>query len=402
MGPERRGGRYQAPETTVGFVTPADWLVDSPRILGFVSVQALIAVSNALLLRRVDRYPSAAHRPKVSVLVPARDEEETIGDCVRSLLAQDYGDFEVAVLDDQSADRTSAVLAGFSHDRFRVTDGQPLPAGWNGKAWACQQLADAAQGELLLFTDADTVFQPQALRLAVDAMEATRADLLTAVTGSRVLTLGEQLTVPFVPWSILSLLPLVLSRLLPRSVAFTAANGKFLMFRRETYAAVGGHGSVKDHAAEDIAIAKAIRRLGYRWRLLDATRLVSARMYRGFRDSVAGFSKNLFALFNYRLLVALFVWGWLLTITWHPIVSAGVAIASGRAAPIVPAATVAIAAGIWLLTSFRFGLPWHLFLLGPAIVTVSSLVGIWAMVLALSGRAYWKGRRLAKRRPRFV
>jgi chlorobactene glucosyltransferase len=383
-------------------VTPFDWFVDSPRILGFVGVQALIAVSNALLLRRIDRFAPTAQRPKVSVLVPARDEEETIEACVRSLLAQDYQDFEVVALDDGSQDRTAAVLAGLESDRLRVLQGRPLPAGWNGKAWACQQLADTAQGDLLLFTDADTVFQSQALRLAVNAMEATQADLLTAVTGNRVLTLGEQLTVPFMPWSVLSLLPLAIARLLPRSVAFTAANGKFLLFRREVYAAVGGHGAVKNHATEDIAIAKAVRRLGYRWCLLDATLVVSARMYRGFSEAVAGFSKNLFALFNYRVLVALFVWGWLLTITWHPIVSVGAAIASGKALPVVPAATVVLTAGIWLLASSRFSLPWHLFLLGPAIVTVSAVVGIRAIVLALAGRACWKGRRLAKRRPRLI
>jgi len=379
-----------------------DWLVDSPRILGFVCVQALIAVTNALLLRRLGRFPPAAERPRVSVLVPARDEEESVGSCVRSLLAQDYGDFEVIVLDDGSRDRTSAVLAELDADRVRVIHGRPLPEGWNGKAWACQQLAAVAQGDLLLFTDADTVFQPETLRLAVDATEALRADLLTAVTANRVPSLGEQLTVPFVPWSVLSLLPLVVARALPRSVAFTAANGKFLLLRREVYAAVGGHGAVKNHATEDIAIAKAVRRLGYRWCLLDGTRLVSARMYRGLREAVNGFSKNLFALFNYRVLVALFVWVWLLTISWHPVISAASTIAVGGPAPIVPMATIFLQAGIWLLVSVRFALPRHLFLLGPAIVTVSSLVGIRAMVLALSGRAHWKGRRLAKRRPRLV
>jgi len=379
-----------------------DWLTDPQHILGFVGAQALIAVSNALLLRRLGAFPPAARRPRVSVLVPARDEEESVGACVRSLLAQDYGDFEVIVLDDGSQDRTSAVLAELDADRVRVLEGRSLPDGWNGKAWACQQLAAVAQGDLLLFTDADTVFQPETVRLAVNATEALRADLLTAITANRVPSLGEQLTVPFVPWSILSLLPLVVTRVLPRSVAFTAANGKFLLFRREVYEAVGGHGVVKDHATEDIAIAKAVRRLGYRWCLLDGTRFVSARMYRGLRGAVNGFSKNLFALFNYRVLVALFVWVWLLIITWHPIVSAVAVIATGKVMPFGPVATIVLAAGIWLLASLRFGLPWHLFLLGPAIVTVSAFTGIRAMVLVLTGRAEWKGRRLAARRPRLI
>jgi len=378
------------------------WLSDSQHILGFVGAQALIAVSNALLLRRMDRFPPAARNPRVSILVPARDEEDSIGPCVQSLLAQDYGDFEVVVLDDGSKDRTPAVLAGLKMDRLRVFEGRPLPDGWNGKAWACQQLADSARGKLLFFTDADAVFQPETVRLAVNAMEATRADLLTAVTGNRVPTLGEQLTVPFVSWSILSLLPLVVTRLLPRSVAFTAANGKFMLFRREAYQSVGGHGAVKDHATEDIALAKSVRRQGYRWCLMDATHLVSARMYCGLRDAVAGFSKNLFALFNYRVLVALFVWVWLLAITWHPVVGVGAATASGKAIPFVSVATIVLAAGIWLLASLRFGLPRHLFLLGPAIVTVSAFVGLLAMVLALVGRSRWKGRTLVYRPARLI
>jgi chlorobactene glucosyltransferase len=383
-------------------VSVLGWIADPQHILGFVGAQALIAASNALLLRRIDRFPPAARSPKVSILVPARDEEDSIGPCVQSLLAQDYGDFEVIVLDDDSRDRTPAVLAGLKTDRLRVLQGRPLPDDWNGKAWACRQLADAARGELLLFTDADTEFRPETARLAVNAMEALRADLLTAITANRVLTLGEQLTVPFVTWSLLSLLPLIVTRLLPSSAVFTTANGKFMLIRREVYDAIGGHDAVKDDATEDIAIARSARRRGYRWRLLDATPLVNARMYRGLRDAVAGFSKNLFAVFNYRVLVALFVWVWLLTITWLPIVGVAAAIASGKTMPLAPAATIVLAGGIWLLASLKFGLPWHLFLLGPAIVTVSAFVGLRAMVLVLTGRAEWKGRRLLVRRPRLI
>jgi len=378
------------------------WLADPQHILGFVGAQALIAVSNALLLRRMSRFPPAARSPKVSILIPARDEEDSIGPCVQSLLAQDYGDFEVVVLDDGSNDHTLAVLAGLKTDRLRVLAGRPLPDGWNGKTWACRQLADAARGELLLFTDADTVFHPETARLAVNAMAASRADLLTAITTNRVPTLGEQLTVPFVTWSLLSLLPLIVTRLLPRSAIFTTANGKFMLFRREVYDAIGGHDAVKDDATEDIAIARSARRRGYRWRLLDATPLVSARMYLGLRDAVAGFSKNLFAVFNYRVLVALFVWVWLLTITWLPIVGVAAAVAAGKGMPLAPAATIVLAGGIWLLASLKFGLPRHLFLLGPAIVTVSAFVGLRAMVLVLTGRAEWKGRRLLVRRPRLI
>jgi hypothetical protein len=93
---------------------------------------------------------------------------------------------------------------------------------------------------------------------------------------------------------------------------------------------------------------------------------------------------------------------WLLTITWLPIIGVAAAIAASKAMPLAPAATIVLAAGIWLLASLKFGLPWHLFLLGPAIVTVSAFTGLRAVVLALTGRAEWKGRRLVVRRPRLI
>ncbi|MBM3330807.1 hypothetical protein FJY68_03015 [candidate division WOR-3 bacterium] len=125
-------------------------------------------------------------------------------------------------------------------------------------------------------------------------------------------------------------------------------------------------------------------------------------MYYGLRDAVAEFSTNLFALLNHLTLVALFVWAWLLTIAWYPIAEAAAAIARGSTVPPVSIATIAIAGGIWLLASLRFGLPWHLFLLNPAILTVSVFVGVRAMLLALTGLGYWKGRRLAARKPRLI
>ena len=137
----------------------------------FEAVLLLIALLNVWTLRRATRHKTAARLPKVSMLVPARNEEVTIERCIRSLLAQDYPDFEVLVLDDGSTDRTRAIvraLAG-ADPHLTALDGCPLPEGWLGKNWACAQLAARATGELLCFTDADTVCRPEALRVAVSA-----------------------------------------------------------------------------------------------------------------------------------------------------------------------------------------------------------------------------------------
>ena len=168
--------------------------------------------------------------PRVSVLVPARNEEANIGDCVRSLLSQDYPDFEVIVLDDGSRDRTGEILAELAarDPRLRVIAGRELPAGWLGKHWACQQLGEAADGELLLFTDADTRHGPRSLWNGAAASLAQGADLLTAFPRQEVVTWSEKLVVPFFPWSLLSFLPLALAYRV-RSPAFCAAIGQYML-----------------------------------------------------------------------------------------------------------------------------------------------------------------------------
>lgn len=380
------------------------FLTDSHRLLVFVGVQALIAVSNSILMRRLCSFRPAGNEPRVSVLVPARDEVQTIGPCVQSLLAQEYPDFEMVVLDDGSCDGTDRVLAGIDDARLRVLTGRTLPDGWTGKTWACSQLAAAATGALLFFTDADTVHAPDTLRRAVAALTSSRAQFVTAVTRNEVRTFGEQVTVPFIVWALMAILPLGIAYLLRRSRAFSAASGKFLLFRRAAYKQVGGHAAVRTEAAEDVALARRVKAAGMTWRLLDATDCVSARMYDGFRSAARGFSKNYFALFDYRVLVALFVWYWMLVITWHPLVSV---VVRGLERDFTAqfwsaAATIVLAAAIWLLVALKTRMPWHLFLLYPVTMTFAAGLGIWSLILTIAGRTGWKGRSLVRHRIRLV
>lgn len=385
-------------------MTASFTILDATRVLGFLLAQVLIALSNVILIRRLGGFPQCPRPPRVSVLVPARNEERDIESCVKSLLVQDYPDFEVIVYDDDSEDRTPAILSGMASERLRVITGTGRPPEWQGKAWACDQLAQAASGDILLFTDADTVHRPAALRCAVNALEAERLDLVTAIIGNRAETFGEQLTVPFAPWSMITLLPQVVSRAMPRLNAFTTANGQFILIRREAYRAIGGYGAVKNHATEDIALAKLARSRGCRVRLFDAVSLVTSRMYRGFAEARAGFSKNYFALFNYRLLVATFVWVWLMAITWYPLVVLISALVRGAPGPEFGTALLAVAAEclLWLIAARKCGFPLHVSLFYPAIITVSSVIGVQSIILAFRGKAMWKGRRLNGPRPRLI
>ncbi|MEO0080029.1 MAG: glycosyltransferase [candidate division WOR-3 bacterium] len=380
------------------------FFLDSYRILIFVTVQLMIAVSNSFLLQRPKRHQPLGPPRRVSILVPARNEAATIGACVNSLLGQDYPEFEVIVLNDQSQDRTGTILAGIASERLQVIDGAPVPDDWTGKNWACHQLAQRARGELMLFTDADTVFQPYALSAAVAMLEESNADMLTAIVRNVVPSLGEQITVPFLLWSIMAILPLGIAQIWRRSKALVAANGKFLLFSRNAYEMIGGHRAVKEEAAEDLALSRLIKGAGMKWRLIDGTGLAATRMYDGFLSAWRGFSKNFFAIFDYRLLPALFVWFWMLVITYHPLLTAGSLIIRGEFGAQFWAAvtTVGLSFVIWVITAGKMKLPLTVPFLYPITTTVASAIGITSLFLAVLRKSRWKGRRLPGHRIRLV
>ena len=376
------------------------WLYVEISAVAFGACLVLIALSNWRVLRRIDRYPSPLQTPRVSVLVPARDEEAHIGDCVRSLLAQEYPNFEVVVLDDHSTDRTAQILDALSAGdaRLRVLAGADLPAGWLGKHWACQQLAGASSGDLLLFTDADTRHGLRSVRHGVAALEAEEADLLTALPHEETITWAEQLIVPVVPWSIFTFLPLAAAYRL-RSPAWSVTVGQYMLFRQSAYSQIGGHAAVRNDPVDDIALGRRIRSQGFRWRLADASRDVSCRMYQNASQVVEGFSKNLFAAFGNRLLPFIGVWAWLGTALLLPI---AVLLADLFGAPI-PAldsaiALIGVAAGLtsWSICCLRFGLPARMVPLYPVTVLLALCIAVRSVVLVKRGRTTWKGRTLAQ------
>lgn len=357
-------------------------------IICFLAVLLLIALSNWRALRRLSDYASDADCPPVSILVPARNEELTIRDCVQSLLAQDYPEFEVRVLDDASTDGTLPILRGLAsdHPRLRLIDGLPLPAGWLGKHWACHQLAQSASTDLWLFTDADTLHQPRALRQAVAALQAHNADLVSAIPHQVLGTWGERLIVPLMSWSLFSFFPIQLAQRWPWPPLVMAV-GQFMLFRREAYWRVGGHAAVRCNTADDIALARRLVRFGGRWRLLDAGFQVSCRMYRSFRGAYWGFSKSLFAAFGDQAAVLLSIWLWLGIVFMAPLV-----VLAAGGPPLLPALAIALTLCVWGLAVWRFRLPPVLLLLYPVVVCLGIAIALHSLVFSRTGQARWKGR----------
>jgi chlorobactene glucosyltransferase len=192
---------------------------------------------------RDSRIPGTA--PFVSILVPARDEETNIGACLESLRRQDYPNFEILVLDDSSSDNTRKVVAGIAarDKRIRLVEGEPLPAGWAGKPFACHQLARQASGDWFLFIDADTIHAASMLRTTMGLALEERPSLLSGFPRQLAASLPQKIAIPVLYFVILSWLPLwwLQSSRKPRP---SLAIGQFLLFPREEYRRIGGHEAV--------------------------------------------------------------------------------------------------------------------------------------------------------------
>src|SRR5579863_6018103 len=231
--------------------------------------------------------------PVVSVIIPARNEEACLGGCLESLVAQTGVAFEIVVVDDHSTDRTREIAASFPN--VRVIEAGPLPDGWTGKNNAVTTGARHARGQWLLFTDADTVHSPGSIAHALGEAEQDAAELLSYSP--------EQIAVSF--WE-MATLPVVFAELArqysPSKVSdpaspIAAANGQYILIRRETYEAVGGHAAVASDILEDVALARAVKSSGRRIRFRYAADKVRTRMYRNYAQLRDGWTKNLALLF---------------------------------------------------------------------------------------------------------
>ncbi|MEO0192462.1 MAG: glycosyltransferase [candidate division WOR-3 bacterium] len=381
------------------------WWHPETIIVLFLAALLFIALTNMWSLRRLSSYPEPSRFPRVSILVPARNEERNISQCVHSLLAQDYPDYEVIVLDDESTDGTWDILQSLSRGdkRLKIIKGEQLPEGWIGKHWACHQLAKAAEGELILFTDADTRHHPYTLRDAVGAMLEEEADLITALPREEVRTWGEKMIVPIISWAVFSMLPVGLCHALKAPI-LSLTIGQFMLFRRRAYEKIGGHQAIRAHAVDDVALGRRIKAAGMRWRLVDGAGRVSCRMYWGFLEAYEGFTKNIFAAFDYAIIPFFLTYLWFAIVFWLPIIHLiGGALGFFTASSSTGLAFLAVVLSImlWGVSHWRSGIPVYFAILYPAIIALIFWISVRSIIFAIKGKATWKDRTLVKYRVRW-
>ena len=238
--------------------------------------------------------PSAAVRPEVSVIVPARNEQACLGACLASLMEQPGVAFEVIVVNDGSTDRTAAIAHSFPG--VKLIDAHAPPVGWGGKSNALFTGAQEARGEWLLFTDADTVHLPGSLVWSLQEAKHYGAEMLSYSPAQELDGFIQHAVMPVI-------FAELASTYRPREVSdrnspAAAANGQYLLISRGAYDAVGGHAAVATCLLEDVELARAVKRSGRRIWFRFGGDAVRTRMYRSFPHLVEGWTKNLTLLFK--------------------------------------------------------------------------------------------------------
>jgi len=269
-------------------------------LLGFNLIVFLIILFNFLSAPKLhNKKINIKNEPFISVLIPARNEEENILACLDSVNNQNYKNYEIIVLDDNSSDNTYNLVKQIElkNDKIKLIKGKPLPEGWKGKNWACNLLSKQAKGEYLLFMDADVKLMPNTLLYSIYLFNKFKLNVLSAFPTQITKSFGERIIVPLMKWLLLSFLPLKLVYKY-KNEKLIAANGQFIMFKKEVYDYLGGHKSVKDNVVEDMEFALLTKRNNFKLMTTLGNDAVFCKMYNSFSSAYWGFSKNYFQGFK--------------------------------------------------------------------------------------------------------
>ncbi|MGM0666472.1 MAG: glycosyltransferase [Bacteroidota bacterium] len=282
--------------------------------LVFAGLRLLVALVNYLFRLRKKPGGQVEELP-VSVLIPARNEENNIGKLLDQLGRQDYHNLEIIVMDDSSDDNTAAVVREkmAADSRIKLIENDHVPEGWSGKNHACHLLSQKAGGKYFLFLDADISIKSNIISAMLHYLERHGLILVSIFPKQIMRSFGERITVPNMNWILLSLLPLVMVRLSKRP-SLSAANGQFMLFDAAAYRSLRPHEMVRSSLVEDIEMVRKIKKMRpdskrrrslrnrYKTAVLTGDDRISCRMYADFDQAVHGFSKNVLHFFGNNLL----------------------------------------------------------------------------------------------------
>lgn len=355
-------------------------------IVAFLFLRTLVSMVNAFsYLHLPNQKPDSF--PKVSVLIPARNEEATIGKLLESLEKQDYPDFEVIVCNDHSSDNTEEILNWFSgeNQQFHWFLGEKLRDNWLGKNFACHQLAQKATGSIFIFVDADVALEKDTLTKTVAYFLKKKLTLLSVFPQQKMKTFSEHVTVPLMNWILQSLLPMVLVQKV-HFASLSAANGQFMVFEAANYRTNQWHSRVRNQNVEDIRIARMIKSEGYKMAVLLGKNDIYCRMYQRFGEAVHGFSRNIHEYFGGSRLAMM---GYLLVVLSGPFI---VFLAPGYRYFLGFIALVLINR-VAVSVANKQNMVWNI-LLHPLQMTSFAIIALYNIFRKTKRKTTWKGRSL--------
>jgi chlorobactene glucosyltransferase len=365
-----------------------------PLLLILALYFIVLASMNVFDMRSHTAAPECAGGPMVSVLVPMRNEEGNIMNCIGSLLNQDYGNYEILVIDDNSTDGTLAVLRRMAREnrRLRIFSGAPLPEDWYGKPFALQQLAAEARGEIIIFTDADTVHQSTSISWTVTNMNNSGSDFISGYIGQKFGSLGELVTVPLMYFLTGFLIPLFMNRHVEHGF-FSSAVGQYIAIKRTVFEQIGGFQAIRKKTSEDMYLARYVKKRGYKTMFLDLGDQVRCRMYRGYRAAVEGIGKNIFDVLgkNTLLLFLIFVAVFFFLFLPFPLLfyTAYTGDIHGGTMFLVNL----LYTSTWVILFLDRRIPWYCALLWPLMFLNLLYMACWSWFRTVSGQGFtWKGR----------
>jgi glycosyltransferase involved in cell wall biosynthesis len=333
-------------------------------------------------------------QPEVSIIIPARNEEASLASCLESLVGQTGVAFEIIVVNDHSTDRTREIASSFRN--AKVVDAPALPSGWTGKNNAVIAGVAQARGEWLLFTDADTAHLPGSLSRALNEAKAGQAALLSYSPEQVLSGFWEKAVMPVIFAELAAhYRPSEVSD--PNSPA-AAANGQYILIRREAYYAVGGHAAVADKILEDVELARAVKRSGRKILFRFGGDAVRTRMYRSFSQLREGWTKNLAILFPAPARLA----GWRLSEFLALVLSLALLIFFVASRQFLIAPLFLIGPVFTFRRIARAHFPWSANVLALFGIPLFSYLLLRSKLFRQRGRVTWKGRQYSEPPQNFV
>jgi len=367
-----------------------------PVLVVVASYFFILSLANHYEMWRFTLASEIFNGPMVSVLVPARNEEQNIGRCLNSLRNQLYKNYEILVLNDNSTDKTPEILRRIASKdkRVRIFNGEPLPADWYGKPFAMHQLTKQARGEILIFTDADTVHTPTSIAWAVTNMTGLKADMISGYIGQIFKTFGEIVTVPLMFFLTSFIIPLSMNRFVKVSW-FSAAIGQFIVIKRNVFEAIGGCESFKKKTSEDIYMSRLLKRKGYSTRFINICDHVKCRMYDGYFHAVEGIGKNVFDFLGKNTVLLFFLIILVLFFLFAPLPLLIGCIITGSPWTIHILTVVVLYTLTWLFAFLGQRLNWMYCFLWPLLFLNLIYMASWSWFRTVSGRGFnWKDRKV--------